>query len=36
MEILTDKEFKKKIKEIYQEERINILNEKWDKLSKDD
>ena len=36
MEILTEKGLNQKLKEIYQEERINILNEKWDKLSKDD
>lgn len=36
MEILTEKEFRTKINIIYQQERIKILNEKWDKLSKDD
>jgi hypothetical protein len=36
MEILTEEKLNEKLKQIYQEERINILNEKWDKLSKDD
>jgi hypothetical protein len=36
MEILNEKEFNKKLEKIYQEEKINILNEKWDKLSKED
>jgi AraC-like DNA-binding protein len=36
MEILTEKEFRTKINIIYQQERIKILNEKWDRLSKDD
>jgi hypothetical protein len=36
MEILTEKEFRKTMTIIYQQERIKILNEKWDRLSKDD
>jgi hypothetical protein len=36
MEILTEKEFRTKMTIIYQQERIKILNEKWDRLSKDD
>lgn len=36
MQVLSEKQFEKKIDIIYKQEQVKILNEKWDNLSKDD
>ena len=36
MKVLSEKQFEKKIDIIYKQEQVKILNEKWEKLSKDE